>query len=509
VSSEAIAWPPTCRTSPRRPRRFFACASIGAIWTSCPPDSALAPSSTGSRRSSRRSCSRRRLPLRRQRPRPPRDGRRACSGRFPRSSGHSCSLTSVRKGTGRSCSGPVASWSSRQLPFEHPLWVLYTSGTTGLPKPIVHAQGGILLEHLKALHLHVDARAGDRLFWFTTTGWMMWNFLLGGLLTEAAVVLYDGNPAQPDLGVLWDLASTPASPAFGTSAAYFGMHEGRVRARGRARPLATAERRIDGLTSLPDGFRWVYEHVGADTWLFSTSGGTDVLHRLRRRRPDAARLRGRAPGRASAPGRVVRRSRQLARRRGRRARADGAAPLDAAVPVGGCRRLRYRESYFADYPGIWRHGDWIEITSRGTAIIYGRSDSTVNRGGIRMGTSEIYRAALALDGFVDALAVDLPARGNGWLAVPVRRPRDPGAFDDRLVARSGSASAPTAHRATCPTRSSPCPRSAHPLGQDPRGPGQAHPDGSAAGAGSEPRFARESRTRSTWFVDRARSRQSP
>ena len=173
--------------------------------------------------------------------------------------------------------GEGAELRFERVPFDHPLWVLYSSGTTGLPKAIVQGQGGILLEHLKKLHLHVDAHPGDRLFWFTTTGWMMWNFLVSGLLTKAAIVLYDGNPGYPDMGVLWDLAERAGVTMFGTSASYIaacmkaGVEPGAGRDLSRLGAVGST-----GSPLSPEGFDWIYEHLGADTWLFSTSGGTDL-----------------------------------------------------------------------------------------------------------------------------------------------------------------------------------------------------------------------------------------
>jgi acetoacetyl-CoA synthetase len=308
--------------------------------------------------------------------------------------------------------------SFERVPFDHPLWVLYSSGTTGLPKAIVQGQGGILLEHLKKLHLHVDAHPGDRLFWFTTTGWMMWNFLVSGLLTEAAIVLYDGSPGHPDMNVLWDLAERAGVTTFGTSASYIaacmkdGVEPGAGRDLSRLGAVGST-----GSPLSPEGFDWVYEHVGADTWLFSTSGGTDLCTAF-------------VGGVALLP---VYRGELQARALGAAVEAwdeDGQAVIDAvgelvvtapmpSMPVyfwGDEDGSRYAEAYFERYPGVWRHGDWIEITSRGTAIIYGRSDSTINRSGIRMGTSEIYRAVLSIDAIVDALVVDIPKPGTeGWM----------------------------------------------------------------------------------------------
>jgi acetoacetyl-CoA synthetase len=324
-----------------------------------------------------------------------------------------------------------------QLPFDHPLWVLYSSGTTGLPKPIVQGQGGILLEHLKKLHLHIDAQADDRLFWFTTTGWMMWNFVVGGLLTPASIVLYDGNPGTPDLGVLWDLAERSGMTIFGTSAAYVaacmkgGVEPGDGRDLSRLAAVGST-----GSPLAPEAFSWIYDHLGKDTWLFSTSGGTDLC---------TAFVGG-------VPTLPVYRGELQARSLGAKVESwdeDGNALIGEvgelvitepmpSMPIyfwGDDDGERLRDSYFSTYPGIWRHGDWIEITDRETAIITGRSDSTINRGGIRMGTSEIYRAVLALDEVVDALVVDVPREGEeNWMPLFVVL-RDGAELDDDLVKR--------------------------------------------------------------------------
>jgi acetoacetyl-CoA synthetase len=420
---------------------FLACASIGAVWSSCSPDfgvrsvvdrfAQIEPKvllAVDGYRYGGRDFDRRETieELRREIP--------------------SLERTFVLPYLGTdgnweelSRSGDAGELEFVQLPFDHPLWVLYSSGTTGLPKGIVHGQGGILLEHLKVLNLHMDARQGDRLFWFSTTGWMMWNLLVGGLLSDAAIVLYDGSPAAPSPDALWQLAESARVTTFGTSAAYISacIKSGLRPAAGRDLSALRAVGSTGSPLS-PEGFRWVYDELGAGIWLFSTSGGTDVCSAFVGGVPTLPVYEGELQARSlgAAVEAFDEQGRSVIDEVGELVLTEPMPSMPVSFwndPDGG----RLRESYFETYPGVWRHGDWIEITSRGTAIIYGRSDSTINRGGIRMGTSEIYRAVLAVDEVVDALVVDVPREGTaGWMPLFVVL-REGATLDDALVAEIG------------------------------------------------------------------------
>ncbi|WP_169950484.1 acetoacetate--CoA ligase [Microbispora sp. H11081] len=298
-----------------------------------------------------------------------------------------------------------------RVPFGHPLWVLYSSGTTGLPKPIVHGHGGIVLEHLKSLSFHQDLGEGDVFFWYTTTGWMMWNYLIGGLLVGSTILLYDGSAAHPDTGVLWRLTAEEGVTYFGTGAPY-------IMASMKAGLKPEGLERLRGIGSTgsplpPEGFAWVYSDVKPDVQLGSFSGGTDVCTGF----VGAVPL---LPIRAGViPCRCLGASVESFDHSGSPIVGEvGELVITRPMPSmpvmfwNDPSGERYRESYFADYPGVWRHGDWIKILPGGGCVIYGRSDSTLNRGGVRMGTSEFYRVVERFDEIADSLVIDTGQLGT-------------------------------------------------------------------------------------------------
>ncbi|MCT9093995.1 acetoacetate--CoA ligase [Streptomyces sp. ASQP_92] len=303
-----------------------------------------------------------------------------------------------------------------QVPFNHPLWVLYSSGTTGLPKAIVQSQGGILLEHFKQLGLHCDLGPEDRFFWYTSTGWMMWNFLVSGLLTGTTVVLYDGSPGYPDTGAQWGVAERTGATLFGTSAAYVmacrkaGVRPGRDVDLSRVKGVATT-----GSPLPPDGFRWLHDEVREDLWIASVSGGTDVC----------SCFAGAVPtlpvhiGELQAP--CLGTDLQAWDAQGWPVVGEvGELVVTNPMPSMPIRfwndpdGSRYRDSYFDMFPGVWRHGDWITLTDRGSVIIHGRSDSTLNRQGVRMGSADIYEVVERLPEIRESLVIGLEEPDGGY-----------------------------------------------------------------------------------------------
>jgi acetoacetyl-CoA synthetase len=327
-----------------------------------------------------------------------------------------------------------------EVPFSHPLWVLYSSGTTGLPKPIMHSHGGIVLEHLKALSLHQDLTSADTFFWYTTTGWMMWNYLIGGLLAGATVVLYDGSAVHPDTGALWRLVADAGVTYAGTGAPYLlacmkeGLHPASDNDLSALKGLGST-----GSPLPPEGFRWVYQELGtrpSGLILGSFSGGTDMCTGFVGPAPILPVRAGVISGPCLG------------------ARVESFDPAGHPVigevgelvltepmpsmPVGfwnDSGGKRYRASYFADYPGVWRHGDWILILPDGGCVIYGRSDATLNRGGVRMGTSEFYRVVERLPEVADSLVIDTGKLGQDGRLILYVVPADGNALDDALTAK--------------------------------------------------------------------------
>lgn len=325
-----------------------------------------------------------------------------------------------------------------RFPFSHPLYILYSSGTTGLPKSIMHGHGGILLTHLRDLCLHHNLKSDGRFFWFTTTGWMMWNYMVSGLLAGSAIVCFDGSPVFPDLGTLWNIAAETKTTLLGLSAPFImscckaGLKPGADFDLSALQSLGST-----GAPLVADGFEWFYKAVKPDIPLASISGGTDICSIFVGHAPILPVWAGEISGRAlgadvhaySADGE------SLINQEGEMVITQ---PLPS-MPVGlwgDDTGLFYRQTYFLDFPGLWRHGDWITITERGSCIISGRSDATLNRGGVRFGTAEYYAIVESLPEVTDSLVIhhEDTAGGMGKLLLFIV-PAPSVAVDDDLRSR--------------------------------------------------------------------------
>jgi acetoacetyl-CoA synthetase len=318
--------------------------------------------------------------------------------------------------------------------FNHPLYILYSSGTTGVPKCIVHGAGGTLLQHLKEHRLHSDVQAGDRLFYFTTLGWMMWNWLVSGLASEATLLLYDGSPFVERGKVLFDFAQAERMTHFGTSAKYLdaiaktGLRPRETHDLGSLRALLST-----GSPLVPEGFDYVYSHIKEDVCLSSISGGTDIVSCFVLGNPTGPVWRGeiQAKGLGMAVEVFNEEGRSVKNEKGELVctRPFPSMPLGFWNDPDGAK---YRAAYFEKYPNVWRHGDWCEITEHGGIVIYGRSDAVLNPGGVRIGTAEIYRQVESLEDVVESLVIGQDWKGDVRVVLFVKL-RDGVALDDKLV----------------------------------------------------------------------------
>ncbi|MBZ5790621.1 acetoacetate--CoA ligase [Burkholderia contaminans] len=332
---------------------------------------------------------------------------------------------------------PADTFRFERVGADHPLWIVFSSGTTGLPKAIVHGHAGILVEHLKVMHLHMDLRPGDVMFFYSTTGWMMWNLLVAALLTGASAVLYDGSPMHGGPECLWRLAADAGATCFGGSPTFVQMMEKAGIEPGTQFDLSAMRSvLLSGAPSTPETFAWFYRNVKADLWVTSQSGGTELCSGLVGAVPSLpvhageiqARMLGMAVDVWNDEGRPV---------------IDEVGELVVTQPApsmpiffwndeGGAR---YRESYFEHFPGVWRHGDFMRLARDGGCYIYGRADSTLNRYGVRIGSAELYRVVEEIDDVADSLVVCCELPDGGFFMPLFVRLRDGKTLDDTLRAR--------------------------------------------------------------------------